>query len=133
MAASNKLSLGSLGVGGNQAKEKEEDDAAISNSFLAATNKAFVKTAHEPKPPKDYVDSSKDVLSAEEQQKKAKQAQKKQVSVSISDANKLLPKDDDKKEQAKDDNANDDKGGAKDANANNDNQPKADDKAADDK
>mmetsp|Transcript_56142 Transcript_56142/g.93572 ORF Transcript_56142/g.93572 Transcript_56142/m.93572 type:complete len:95 (+) Transcript_56142:100-384(+) len=63
--------------------QDDEDDAEIAESFLNV-NRNIVKTAHEPKPPKDYVDSSKNVLAAAANQQnpdKKPQLVAKQISV----------------------------------------------------
>eukprot|EP00483_Globobulimina_turgida_P012099 UN12121 len=41
----------------------DEDDDAVGAAFLGI-NRNIVKTAHEPKPPADYVDSSVDLIAA---------------------------------------------------------------------
>eukprot|EP01083_Nonionella_stella_P170252 579021_1 len=50
-------------------KPEDEDDEAVGAAFLGI-NRNIVKTAREPKPPKDYVDSTIDVLAAADKKKK---------------------------------------------------------------
>merc|ERR1712228_806417 len=79
----------------------DEDDSAVGAAFLGI-NRNIVKTAHEPKPPKDYVDSSKDVLDAANKQKVVKKPDIRHgVSISVSDASKLNQQSDDDKNKKK--------------------------------
>eukprot|EP01084_Bolivina_argentea_P097393 175075_1 len=50
----------------------DEDDDDVAQSFLGI-NRKMVKTAREPKPPKDYVDSTVDVHDAQNKQRKNKE------------------------------------------------------------
>mmetsp|Transcript_68293 Transcript_68293/g.108430 ORF Transcript_68293/g.108430 Transcript_68293/m.108430 type:complete len:141 (+) Transcript_68293:114-536(+) len=131
-SGSAKLSVqSSLGV-------NEEDDDEVAASFLNV-NRKIVKTAHEPKPPKDYVDSSTDVVEKADDQKSAKaeeESAKKPIirdatSISMADADNLLagirkPKkdEDDTKEPAK----SQDNKKADDGNKKEQNKDKAEDK-----
>eukprot|EP01083_Nonionella_stella_P089060 248487_1 len=78
-------------------KIDDEDDKAVGAAFLGIS-RPLVKTAREPKPPKDYVDSSKDVISAADTQKSQAKLPKKKgkirqgPSISVGNADKLLDK-----------------------------------------
>merc|ERR1712024_239284 len=118
-----------LSVGSTKSIDSNDDDA-VANSFLTI-NRNIVKTAHEPKPPKDYVDSSKDVIAAADKQKEDKNEEKKQnnkgpirhgPTISVADADNLNDKDDEK-EQLKSDDKN-----KKTDNESNEEKPKSDDK-----
>ena len=81
---------------------------------MQGINRNIVKTAHEPKPPKDYVDSSKDVIAAANKQKEEKIAKKPKIkngpSISVSDADKLATdENNDDKNNKVNDNGGDDK------------------------
>eukprot|EP01083_Nonionella_stella_P307498 1081076_1 len=53
----------------NADKPADDDDEAVGAAFLGI-NSNIVKTAREPKPPEDYVDSAIDVLAAADKKKK---------------------------------------------------------------
>eukprot|EP01084_Bolivina_argentea_P300395 517977_1 len=78
-------------------KIDDEDDKAVGAAFLGIS-RPLVKTAREPKPPKDYVDSSKDVISAADTQKSQAKLPKKKgkirqgPSISVGNDDKLLDK-----------------------------------------
>eukprot|EP01084_Bolivina_argentea_P300396 517978_1 len=99
-------------------KIDDEDDKAVGAAFLGIS-RPLVKTAREPKPPKDYVDSSKDVISAADTQKSQAKLPKKKgkirqgPSISVGNDDKLLDKalasDDKNKKNDNNQSSNDDK------------------------
>merc|ERR1719251_91077 len=88
----------------------DEDDAAVSADFLGI-KREIVKTAREPKAPKDYVDSSKDVIAAADKQKNKKKGNIRHgPSISVANDKKLeVNQDDSKKDDPKEATKSDDK------------------------